>query len=243
MPVRYAFGNTNVKKFTESWPARMAPIGRMSLKKSVRELLVKRCFEPIGEIALRRKRVLGSLIALTYDPDPLTSWRAVEALGVAADRVAEADPGYVQEHLRRLYWLLSEESGGVCWRAPEAMAEIVRQRPGLFAAYVPIIIFLIPNMAAEDLEHFRAGALWAIGRLGAVAAEHIPAILPTVVSALEDPNPQVRGMAVWCLGQVGQGKLLAGKPDLLSDEGPVDVYEDGLLKRNSVSYLVRRVLT
>jgi HEAT repeat protein len=221
---------------------RRTAIGRNSLTKSLRDLLDQRGFEAIGEIALRKKRVLGSLIALTYDPDPLTSWRAVEALGVAADRVAEADPGYVQEHLRRLYWLLSEESGGVCWRAPEAMAEIVRRRPALFAAYVPIIVFLIPNMAAEDLEHFRAGALWAIGRLGSVAADHILAILPTVVSALNNPDPQVRGMAVWTLGQMGQGELLTPRAGLLADEGQVELYEDGLLKRSSVSQLVRRVL-
>jgi HEAT repeat protein len=193
-------------------------------------------------MATRRKRVLGSLIALLYEPEPLICWRAIEALGVAADHVAERDPDCVREHLRRLHWLMSEESGGVCRRAPEAMAEIVRRRPTLFAAYVPIIIFLIPNMAGEDLVSFKAGALWAIGRLAAVASEHVPAILPAIVAALEDGDPQVRGMAVWCLGQLGRGKLLADRPDLLSDEGPVQLYEDGLLHRTRVARLVRHVL-
>jgi hypothetical protein len=214
----------------------------LPLKKSVRELLDRRRFAPIGEMAVRRKRILGSLIALTCDSDPLTGWRAVEALGVAADRVAEGDPECVREHLRRLHWLLSEESGGVCWRAPEAIAEIVRHRPALFGDYIPIVVFFIVNLAEEDLGHFRAGILWAIGRLGVLAARHVPAVLTAITLALDDADPQCRGMAVWCLGQVGRVQLLAGRPDLLSDAEPVDLYEQGNLTRTCVCGLTRRVL-
>ncbi|MFH1919058.1 MAG: DVU0298 family protein [Planctomycetota bacterium] len=199
--------------------------------------------EQIAEMAVQKKRVLGSLVSLTFDPDPQTVWRAVEAMGSAADRIAQRDPEYVRNHLRRLYWLLSEESGGVCWRAPEAMAEIVRRRPELFADYLRIVVSLILNMAEEDLDHFRAGALWAIGRLGALAGDHIPAVLPAITSALDDSDPQVRGMAVWCLGQAGQAKLLARRPDLLSDEGPVDLYEDRQFTRTSVCRLARQALS
>ncbi|MEW6249937.1 MAG: DVU0298 family protein [Planctomycetota bacterium] len=231
-----------MKIFTERpWWARRASIRPLSLKNRLRELLCERQLEPIGDMAVRNTRVLGSLIALTYDPDPLVGWRAVEALGQAADRVAEVDPERVREHLRRLHWLLSEESGGVCWRAPEAMAEIVRRRPALFATYVPIIIFLIPNMSPEDLIQFRAGALWAIGRLGSVAGQHTPALLPAVVAALDEPDPQVRGMAVWCLGEQGQAGLLEGRADLLCDEGRVQLYQDGFLRITTVGRLVRHV--
>ncbi len=167
---------------------------------------------------------------------------AVEAMGVAARRIAEDDPDYVREHLRRLVWLLSDESGGVCWRAPEAIAEIIRHRPTLFADFIPFVVFLILNLAEEDLDQFRPGTLWAIGRLGAVAGDHINAVLPAITSALDHADPQVRGMAVWCLGQVGQAKHLAGRLDLLSDEGPVDLYEEGLLHRTSVCQLVHRAL-
>jgi len=208
----------------------------------LRESLGQGHLEQIAEMAAQKKRVLGSLVSLTFEPDPQIVWRAIEAMGSAADRIAQRDPHYVRNHLRRLYWLLSEESGGVCWRAPEAMAEIVRYRPELFADYLPIVVSLILNMAEEDLDHFRAGALWAIGRLGALAGDHIPAVLPAITSALDNSDPQVRGMAVWCLGQAGQAKLLASRPDLLSDEGPVDLYEDRQLTRTSVCRLARQAL-
>ena len=214
----------------------------MPIKKELRGLLDQGQFEQIAEMAARKKRVLGSLVSLTFDPQQQIAWRAVEAMGLAASRIAGHDPQYVHNHLRRLHWLLSEESGGICWRAPEAMAEIVRHDPELFADYVPIVVFLIRNMAEEDLDHFRAGTLWAMGRLGHVAGDHLQAVLPEITSALDDSDPQVRGMAVWCLGQVGRAKLIARRPDLSADEGPVDLYENGLLSRTSVCRLVRRAL-
>lgn len=214
----------------------------MPIKETLRELLELGHFEQIAEMATQRRRVLGGLVSLTFDPEEQIGWRAVEAMGLAASRIAQHDPQFVINHLRRLHWLLSEESGGVCWRAPEAMAEIVRHRPTLFANYVPIVVSLIVSLAEEDLDRFKAGILWAIGRLGPVAGEHVPAVLSAITSALDDGDPQVRGTAAWCLGQVGQGRLLTGRPDLLSDEGPVDLYEDGHLNRTSVCQLVRRAI-
>jgi HEAT repeat protein len=212
------------------------------LKDILHELLVAGQLEQIGDMAVRQKRVLGSLVALTFDTDPLICWRAIEAMGIATARIAEQDAAYVREHLRRLYWLLSEESGGVCWRAPEAMAEIASRQPTLFADYIPIVVSLIVNLAKEDLQHFRGGALWAIGRLGSVAGDHLPPVLAAVTAALDDTDPQIRGMAAWCLGRVGQARILAGRPHLLTDEGSVDLYEGRLLTRTSVGRLVRRVL-
>lgn len=191
-------------------------------------------------MAVRTRRVLGTLVSLTFDPDELIGWRAVEAMGLAAGRVARRDPQVVRNHLRRLHWLLSEESGGLCWRAPEAMAEVVCAGPELFADYVPIVALLLVTLAEEDLDHFRAAALWALGRLGPLAGEHVLDVLPAVASALDDPNPQVRGMAAWCLGQLGQKRLLEDRADLRGDGASVVLYQDRRLHRTTVGDLVRR---
>ena len=196
-------------------------------------------FDRIAELAVEKNRVLGMLIPLTYVSDAQLAWRAVEAMGWAADRIAQTDPQYVRHHLRKLYWLLSEESGGVCWRAPEAMAEVVRRRPDLFGDYVPIIVSLIASMAEEDLDHFREGILWAIGRLGPITADHVTDVLGAIVTALDIPDPQVRGAAVWCLGQTGRQEVLARRPDLLDDDRSVDFYMDGQLGRITIGELVR----
>ena len=216
--------------------------GVYSMKRELRKLLAERQLDAIAELAARRKRVLGSLISLTFDADPQVGWRAVEAMGVAAARIADVEPGPVREHLRRLMWLLSEESGGICWRAPEAMAEIIHHRPALFADYVPIVFHLLLEMAEEDLRHFRAGIMWAIGRLGANGEECVSEVLPAITTALDYPDSQVRGMAVWCLVRLGQTGILAGLPDLRTDNGAVDLYEDGVLTRTCVGQLSQRAL-
>ena len=91
----------------------------------------------------------------------------------------------------------------------------------------------------EDVR-FRAGILWAIGRLGPLARESIGAVLPAVAAALGDSDPQVRGLAVWALGEMGRADQLASRPELLCDKGAVDLYEDGYLRRTHVRNLTLR---
>jgi hypothetical protein len=207
------------------------------MKKALRELLDRRDLDAIAEQAGRKARILNALVALTFDPDPLIGWRAVEAMGVAAARIAADDPDCVREHLRRLHWLLNDESGGVCWRAPEAMAEIVCRCPDLGAPYARIVVHLLEHLAEEDLVRFRPGVLWAIGRLGPLASEHVGGVIPAIGAALEHPDPQVRGLAAWCLGEVGGPEPLSVRPMLRSDEGPVDLYASGRLESTSVRRL------
>jgi len=105
-----------------------------------------------------------------------------------------------------------------------------------------MVVFLLQEMAEEDLVHFRAGILWAIGRLGPIGAEQLDEVLPEILACLDHPDPQVRGMAAWCLGQCGRSEHLVGRDDLLADEAPVDLYENGHLARTSVGRLVERAL-
>ena len=212
------------------------------MKKRLRQLLERPSYDEIAELAERTRRVLFVLVSLTYDPDPLIGWRAVEAMGAAAEKIAREDSDCVRNHLRRLYWLISEESGGICWHAPEAMAEIVGRRPDQFGDYVPIIVALIREMADEDLAHFRPGILWAIGRLGPIAKNELTAVLPTIQACLDHPDPQVRGMAVWSLGQCEFGELLVDRSDLLADDAPITLYENTHLNPTSVCHLVRRAV-
>ncbi len=201
-------------------------------------MLEAREFGEIAAIASRRKRVLGTLVSITFDPDPLVAWRAVEAMGVAADQISKKNPDFVRSHLRRLHWLLSEESGGICRHAPQAMAEIISRQPELFADYLPITLALIDEMAEEDLDSgFRPAVLWAIGRLAPVAPDKINPVLSAVESCLDSPDPQTRGLAVWCLRQAGQQSRIAGRDDLKNDNGPVVLYADGALTETTVGKL------
>ena len=212
------------------------------LKTIVRKHLVRGDLEAVAELATGRKRVLGSLVALTFDGDAEVVWRAIEAMGMAVEKVAVTHKGYAKEHMRRLYWLITEESGGVFWRAPECMAECCARLPEFFQDHIPIAFHLLETLEEEDLEHFRPGALWAIGRLINVARDDLHQVLPLVVGALDRPDPQARGMAIWCLGEVGETRVLNGRSDLLEDQGPVLLYGNRTLEKTTVGRLAVEVM-
>jgi hypothetical protein len=211
------------------------------LKKLLHRWLSSQRYEDIVELAGRKRRVLSFLMALTYDQDALISWRAVEAMGLAAGRVSDDDAEYVRVHLRRLMWLLNDESGGIGWRAPEAMGEILRNRPVRFTEFVPII-FSFLDMEEEDAVRFRAGTLWAIGRLAQVMPEAVKPAIARVVNCLNDPDPQTRGTAAWCLGQLRASERMAGCEALLRDPGLVNLYTDGQLISTCVGDLAQAAL-
>lgn len=212
------------------------------LKNVVRTLLAEGALEEVAALALERKRVLGILVAITFDSDPQMGWRAIEAMGLAGEQLAAIRPSYVKDHVRKLYWLITEESGGVFWRAPECMAELGARLPKLLRNFVPIAFHLIETLENEDLEHFRPGALWAVGRLADTAPQDLPDVLPLVLKALGHSDPQTRGMAVWCLGRAGEGKRLAEWPELIEDDGPVSLYRNRILESTTVGALAREIL-
>jgi len=205
-------------------------------------LLEERRLAEAAELAVGRRRNLGLLVVLTYDADPLVAWRAVEALGVAGARLADEDLPAGRELLRRLMWLITEESGAICWRAPEAMAEIVVRRPEAYGAYAPIVAHLLLESAEEDLDHFRPGILWAIGRLGPLVGDVAGDLLSPLVEALEHADPQVRGMAVRALAGVGHRSALRDRPALRTDTASVEVYVGGALERTTVARLTGTAL-
>jgi len=193
-------------------------------------------------LATEERRVLGSLIALTFEKDLQVVWRAIEAMGMAVEKLAPSHNGFLKEHMRRLSWLITEEAGAVFWRAPECMAECSARLPVLFKSHLSIAFHLLETLEVEDLEHFRPGAIWAIGRLAGVAKDDLPQLLPAVIEALNRPDPQARGMAVWCLGQVGEAGVLEGWPELMEDKGSVQLYRGRVVEEMSVGRLTREVL-
>jgi hypothetical protein len=211
------------------------------MKSRLAELLRTAQFDAIAGLAGENRRLLSLLTAQTYQADRLQSWRAVQAFGVAAHRIAEQEAEFVRNHLRRQFWLLSDESGGIGWRAPELIGETLARCPGLFEEFVSPLIYVL-DLEAEDAPRFRPGTLWAIGRVAPGRPQVARLAPPLVLPCLDDADPQVRGLALWCLGCLGyQGPL----PDLAGmcvDFSPVEFYEDGSLHETTVATLASRLL-
>jgi len=168
---------------------------------TLRQWLLEEDFRSIREYAHNKKRILSLLTALTYDKDQKVSDRAIKATGLAAKVISKRDAEYIRNYLLRLFWLVNDESGGIGWRAPELIGEILFHCPN-FEQFFPMLISLL-DLEKEDAPRFRTGTLWAIGRVAQTASVAMQTALPQVEKyTLLEGDSDTKQMAVWCVEQI-----------------------------------------
>jgi len=150
--------------------------------------------------------------------------------------VAHGHPSQVQKIIARLLWLLNEDSGSFGWGAAAALGEIGRHE-------LSVVIDIIPMFCGYLEETFsRAPMLWGIGRLAEVHPGELDEVRPFILPYLEDKDPQVRGLSAWALGKLREQDARGRLEKLLDDEGPVELYDKGELRRTTVAQLTREAL-
>jgi hypothetical protein len=170
---------------------------------TIRQWLLDANYAPILEIAENKKSILSQLTALTYEENKKISDHAIHATGLVARIITERDPEYVRNYLLRLFWLLNDESGGIGWRAPELIGEILYHCPQ-FSQFFPILISLL-DLEKEDIPRFRAGTFWAIGRVAQAERDAMLPALPRVqnyLSSNETKDTETQKTAMWCISQL-----------------------------------------
>ncbi|MFZ5997088.1 MAG: DVU0298 family protein [Nitrospirota bacterium] len=230
---------------TESAPAPVAaPVsageapeekgGGRKLKKRVRALLETASFDEVAALALQDKGVIRWLISSAYDKEDVVSWRAIEAVGLVSRVYAAGSVEVIRDTVRRLLWSMGEESGGIGWSAAEMLGEIIANNPDEFGDIAPIV------WSFRDEEMFRAGVVWAMGRIAAVRPDLVPFTAEALPQFLEDKNPVVRGYAAWTAGILAEET--AGIEKLLSDNSEILFYDQHCLQRRTVADIAREAL-
>jgi hypothetical protein len=173
----------------------------------LRKWLHSKDYPSILELARNKKRVLSLLTALTYDKDLTVSDRAIKASGLVAKNISEREPEYIHNYLLRLFWLVNDESGGIGWRAPELIGEILYHCPQ-FRQFFPLLISLL-DLEEEDASPFRAGTLRAIGRVAQVARDEILPFLPKIQAFTFINEPATKQSAFWCMKQLNPRTVIS----------------------------------
>lgn len=212
-------------------------MNRQQRKRMVREFVLTRQTSQLTEMARNDRRVVGALCALLYDQDDQFRWQAVEALGAVSATVAESNVGTVRELLRRLEWLMNDESGGAGWHSPEAMAAIVVNVPDLADTFGVIL------GAHLDDEPLARGAHWAVAAISKVRPDLFADKADLLVTSLESSDPFIRGYALIALGLVEGVKAEEYARQLENDEGELEIYSrgSGELHRLTVGELAKRI--
>lgn len=163
----------------------------------------------------RESDIVSPLFSALSRPEELLRWHAVTVFGQVAPRLADQDLEAARIVMRRFLWSLNDESGGIGWGAPEAMAEIIYHHDRLADEYLHMLIsYMQPDGPLEhqdgnflELPALQSGLLWGIGRLAEKRARDLVrrGVISDLAPYLLSAEGAVRGLAARAIGAVFVG--------------------------------------
>ncbi len=156
------------------------------------------------------KDLVNPLFSALSRPEEMIRWHAVSIFGQVVPRLADQNMEAARIVMRRFLWSLNDESGGIGWGAPEAMAEIMLHHDQLAEEYLHMLLsYLHPDGPLEhqdgnflELPALQCGLLWGIGRLASRLAPKFVSlgVVADLLPYLQSEDGGVRGLSVWSLG-------------------------------------------
>lgn len=209
-----------------------------SRKAELRRLLERRDPAGLRTWVEANRGALRLAFSLTFEQDELLRRRAIEAVGIIAGYLAQTDRGVVRDYLRRLLWLMNDESGGLGWHAPEAIGEILVNVPELIGEFAP----LLPHYLSE--EPFEAGTHRAIHRVTEIKPQVFVPYLADFRRSLDDPDPAIRALGAGIVLAVDPAGGRAAVEQLRHDGHPFTIYDyqTGQLQRSTVGEMIEAAI-
>ena len=216
-----------------------------NLKKTTQQLLESNDLAAIVELAEEHRRELNLLVRFAYAKETLSGWRAIKAIGLAAKALITREYEFLREVTRKLFWSLSDESGGIGWSAPELIGEIVSVDPARFSDLIPMLA------SVYDIEEttFRPGVLYALGRIAETSPERVMPHQELLRRGLSDLDPLSRVHALEAVRKMGsewkredREGLRVSIERLLADRNEVWIYREGGFEGVQVKEAAQEVL-
>ena len=189
--------------------------------------------------------VINPLIGGLCSTNETARWHAIAALGPVVSQLADHDMEAARVVMRRFMWSLNDESGGIGWGAPEAMAEIMSCHDGLADEYAHMLVaYMREDGFYLELEQLQRGLMWGLGRL----ARDKPDLLRSkdairhLLSYLDSIDSTVRGLAARTLGLLHAEDSTPLLEKLVDDPAPVRFYMDRCFQDETVGELAHKAL-
>jgi hypothetical protein len=216
-------------------------------KRRISRLLQSPDLEPIiAELRnLPATVVINPLIGGLCSTNETARWHAITALGPIIADLADRDMEAARVVMRRFMWSLNDESGGIGWGAPEAMAEIMSCHDGLADEYAHMLVaYMREDGFYLELEQLQRGLMWGLGRL----AQDKPDLLRSknavrhLLPYLNSSDSTVRGLAAWALGLLHAEESSPPLEKLVDDPAPVRLYNERAFIDDTVGGLTHKAL-
>lgn len=194
------------------------------------------------------KALVNPLFSGICHADSTTHWHAVIAMGTTVVRLADQDMEAARVVMRRFMWSLNDESGGIGWGAPEAMAECITCHPKLAEEYCHILVtYMREDGFYLEYPPLQRGLMWGICRAATKRKEllrthHAATYLPPYLAS---QDPTVRGLACRAIGSLGNAEVHLTLAPLRADHEPVAWYspEEDRVITSTVSEQAREALS
>ena len=209
-----------------------------SRKADVKKILERGDFEALEKWAGEVRNPFRILLSITYDAEELIRWRTIEAIGKVARVQAKFNIEKVRDFVRRLLWLMNDESGGLGWHAPEMIGEILVNVPVLIENTAD----LLPSFLQE--EPFERGTHLAIYRVASVDSKPFLKSAAELSKSLSNSDPLIRSYAVLALGFIGAKPYRNSIEKLLEDQEQIVLYDfdSGNFRETTVFGIARKVI-
>lgn len=226
-------------------------MNRRQLKKQVLYILGKTDVDTIAEElnSFPKKSLINILFSALCSTSDVVRWNAITAFGWIVPSIAAENFENARIIMRRFLWTLNDESGGIGWGAPEAMAEIMANDDQLTEEYLHMLISYMREDGPElhqdgnflELPMLQRGLLWGIGRLCSVRKNLMieKGVVKDLLKYLSSDDSVVRGLAVWCFTYLGDPSVKQCVLELGDDTKYIPIYQDQRLELYSVAELVQ----
>ncbi|PID42580.1 MAG: hypothetical protein CR981_02430 [Proteobacteria bacterium] len=158
-------------------------MGRLQIKREVVQILKREELVDVhhGLDAYRPKDLVSPLFSSLCHIDELIRWHAISALGRVVATIADTSLEESRVIMRRFLWMLNDESGGIGWGVPEAMAEVMLQQDRLAREYLHMLVSYTLDDGPEihqdgnflELPLLQQGVLWGLCRMAAQYRESL----------------------------------------------------------------------
>lgn len=230
-------------------------MNRLKLKKQVISLLQN---QDLDEIFTRlssypEKHLVNALFSCLCHSSERVRWQAVSAFGFVVPALADKDLEEARTVMRRCLWMLNDESGGIGWGVPEALAEVMTHSPPLGKEYLHMLVSYALDDGPElfqdgnflELEPLQQGVLWGLCRVAPVYKDELLAhqLGDNLVIYFNSSNSGVRGLCCRLAGLLGLRKYRFLIAEAQSDKGVVRWYQEGSFIDQTVAELAEAALT
>jgi len=193
------------------------------LRQLVNELLGRRGFEELTDLCERDRHAWQEVRYSLYSLDERQRWSAIETVGRLMElwwRSARQEK--VRQYIRTLFWSMNDESGGIGWSSPQAVAEIIATIPEIVEPYGRMMI-----AHTIDEPPLVNGCLWGIGRMGRLISDSVAVFQTQILGAFKSEDAQTLGLVAWAMGETGFSPAKSYLERLSHRTEPVTVYISG----------------